>query len=153
LNTLSDQDRSRWDARLASQGLELFERSTAGAEVSAYHVEAAIAVAHASARTFEETDWPTIVSLYDRLLAMTPSPLVALNRAIAVGQIDVERGIRELRSVTDVERLSAYPFYAAALGDLELRRGNIEEARRHFSTAHELARNDAERRFLEKRLA
>jgi RNA polymerase sigma-70 factor (ECF subfamily) len=152
LSTLADQDRSRWDARLATRGLALFERAAIGEDVSAYHVEAAIAVAHASARTFEETDWQSIVSLYDRLAAFAPSTVVSLNRAIALGQIDPEGGLRELLTMPDRDRLSDYPFYPAAIGDLELRRGDIEAARRHFSIAHELARNDAERRFLEKRL-
>jgi RNA polymerase sigma-70 factor (ECF subfamily) len=152
LNTLADQDRSLWDARLLSDGLALFDGSATGREVSAYHLEAAIAVAHASARTFEETNWSSIVSLYDRLMALAPSPVVALNRAIAIGQIDSARGLRELATLKDEKRLSNYPFYPAALGDLEMRSGNLDGARRHFSAARELARNDAERRFLEKRL-
>jgi RNA polymerase sigma-70 factor (ECF subfamily) len=152
LNTLADQDRSLWDRRLVEEGLASFDRSRAGSDVSAYHVEAAIAVVHASARTFAETDWSAIVSLYDRLLTVAPSPVVALNRAIALGQLDSERGLRELSIIADADRLSAYPFYPAAFGDLELRRGNLEAACRHFSKALGLARNDAERRFLEKRL-
>lgn len=153
LNELAGQDRGQWDPRLTSRGLALFEQSASGTDVSPYHVEAAIAVAHASAASFDETDWPSIVSLYDRLMAIAPSPVVALNRAIAVGQIDAERGLRELCTLPERGRLSKYPFYPAAMGDLELRRGHVEAARRHFSAAHELARNDAERRFLEKKLA
>jgi len=153
LSALVDQDRARWDGRLVAEGLALFERSAAGEEVSAYHVEAAIAVAHASAPTLAETDWAAIVSLYDRLMAIAPSPVVALNRAIAIGQRDgAARGLDELRGIADRERLSAYPFYPAALGELELRRGDRAAARAHFREALGLARNAAERRFLEKRL-
>jgi RNA polymerase sigma-70 factor (ECF subfamily) len=121
--------------------------------VTAFHVEAAIAAAHASARTLEETDWRTIVSLYDRLMEIASSPVVALNRAIAVGQRDgAAGGLEALEAIGDRGRLSRYPFYQAALGEMELRRGNREAARAHFEAAQGCARNRAERRFLEKRV-
>ena len=79
--------------------------------------------------------------------------MVALNRAIAIGQRDgADRGLEELEQIGDRERLSGYPFYPAAIGELELRRGNLKGAREHFEKALELVRNPAERRFLEKRL-
>jgi RNA polymerase sigma-70 factor (ECF subfamily) len=153
LSALVDQDRSLWDVKLIAEGLRLLERSAAGTEVTSYHVEAAIAAVHAGARSLEDTDWNAIVSLYDRLMAIEPSPVVALNRAIAIGQRDgAERGLEELRAIADGERLLRYPFYPAALGELELRRGNPEAATVQFRAALELARNEAERRFLEKRL-
>jgi RNA polymerase sigma-70 factor (ECF subfamily) len=94
-----------------------------------------------------------IVSLYDRLLAIAPSPVVALNRAIAVAQRDgPEPGLAELRAIADRDRLARYPFYPAALGELELRVGRREAAREHFEAALALARNPTERRFLGKRL-
>lgn len=149
-----EQDRARWDAELIAQGLALFEASASGSELSHYHVEAAIAVAHASAPSFAETDWSTVVSLYDRLLRVAPSPVVALNRAIALGHLaGPARGLAELREIADAERLRAYPFYAAALGEFELRLGHLNEARAQFSAALALARNDTERHFLHKRLA
>lgn len=154
LNPLFEQDRSRWDTRLVVQGLDLLERSAAGEELSAYHVEAAIAAAHAAAPSAEATDWATIVSLYDRLMAIAPSPVVALNRAIALAQRDgPDRGIEALRAIAGRDRLDRYPFYPAALGELELRRGNAAAARGHFTAALALARNAEERRFLEKRVA
>jgi RNA polymerase sigma-70 factor (ECF subfamily) len=153
LSALLDQDRSRWDARLVAEGLALLERSAAGHELTAYHIEAAIAAAHASAPSVDETDWESIVSLYDRLMTIAPSPVVALNRAIAIGQRDgPERGIEELHAIEDRDRLDRYPFYPAAMGELELRRANREAAREHFSAALALARNPTERRFLEKRV-
>jgi len=153
LSALVDQDRSRWDGRLVAEGLALLESSAAGQEVTPYHVEAAIAAVHAGARTVEDTDWPAIVSLYDRLMDVAPSPVVALNRAIAIGQRDgPDGGLAALHGIADRDRLSHYPFYPAALGELELRRGNREAARRHFRAAMDVARNGAERRFLEKRL-
>jgi RNA polymerase sigma factor (sigma-70 family) len=152
LSPLQDQDRSRWDARLVAEGLALLERSAAGSELTAYHIEAAIAAAHASAPSLEETDWQSIVSLYDRLMDVAPSPVVALNRAIAIAERDgAERGLAELHAITDRDRLSSYPFYPAAMGELELRRGNREGARKQFHAALALARNAPERRFLEKR--
>ena len=153
LNALLDQDRSRWDARLLAEGLELLERSAAGPELTAYHIEAAIAAAHASARSVEETDWQLIVSLYDKLMHVAPSPVVALNRAIAVAERDgAERGLEQLHAIADRTRLARYPFYPATMGELELRRGDRESARKHFHAALRLARNPTERRFLEKRL-
>ena len=153
LNSLVHQDRSCWDSRLLTEGLALLEQSAVGVELTAYHIEAAIAATHASARSIEETDWPAIVSLYDRLMVVAPSPVVALNRAIAISQRDgAERGIEELHAIRDRDRLDTYPFYPAALGELELRLGNREAAHQHFAAALALARNLAERRFLEKRL-
>lgn len=153
LTSLKDQVRSRWDRRLIAQGLDYFERSAAGTEVSEYHIEAAIAATHASARSAEETDWGQIVSLYDRLLSISPSPVIALNRAIAVAERDgPERGLEELNAIPERELLIRYPFYAAALGELQLRRGDRQAASEHFREALAVARNDAEQRFLEKRL-
>jgi RNA polymerase sigma-70 factor (ECF subfamily) len=154
LSPLVEQDRSRWDEALVARGLTYFETSSRGSEMSAYHVEAAIAAVHAGARSSDETDWATIASLYDRLLRIAPSPVVALNRAIAVAQRDgVDSGIAALDAIADVERLGDYPFHAAALGELELRRGNRARACEHFSRALTLARNAAERRFLERRMS
>jgi len=153
LHPLVEQDRASWDTRLAAEGLALLERSAAGAEVTAYHVEAAIAAAHAAAPRVEQTDWRAIVSLYDRLMEIAPSPVVALSRAIAIGQRDgPERGVDALRAIAGLGRLSRYPFHAAALGEMELRRGQPAAARAHFGAALALARNDAERRFLARRL-
>ncbi len=153
LSALVDQDRTRWDERLIAEGLVLLELSASGPELSEYHLEAAIAAAHVAARSLEDTDWALIVSLYDRLLAITLSPVIALNRAVAIGRRDgPERGLAELRAIAERSRLAQYPFYPAALGELELERGDRAAARRHFVEAERLARNDAERRFLAKRL-
>jgi RNA polymerase sigma factor (sigma-70 family) len=153
LNPLLEQNRLRWDSRLIAQGLELLEHSAAGHDLTAYHIEAAIAAAHAGAPTVDETDWTLIVSLFDRLMTVAPSPVVALNRAIAIAQRDgAERGIEELHAIADRERLNRYPFYPAAMGELELRRGNHDAAREHFLAALALGRNPTERRFLEKRV-
>lgn len=154
LNSLFDQDRSQWDQTLVTEGGKFLELSATGPELTEYHIEAAIAWIHANATGVEDTDWAHILSLYDQLMMIRPSPVVALNRAIAVAQQDgPERGIAEIRTIADRERLAAYPFYFAALGQLELRRGKQGVAREHFRTAIALARNSMERRFFEQRLA
>jgi RNA polymerase sigma-70 factor (ECF subfamily) len=153
LSPLLARDRASWDARLVAEGLALLEASAAGTEVSAYHVEAAIAAEHAAAPSAAETNWAAVVALYDRLMSIAPSPVVALNRAIAVAERDgPERGLDALRAIEGVERLARYPFHAAALGDLELRRGDRARAAEHFRAALAVARNAAERRFLGRRL-
>jgi RNA polymerase sigma-70 factor (ECF subfamily) len=152
LNQMADQDRTRWDRALLAEGLTYFDRSAAGQHVSAYHLEAAIAATHAAAPTLDATDWPTIVELYDRLLALSPSPVVALNRAVAIAERDgPDRGLDALGAIDDSGRLAEYPFYAAARGELELRRGNRAAARAHFAEALRLARNDDERKLLDAR--
>ena len=149
----AEQDRSRWDAALVAKGLAQLERSAAGEALTAVHVEAAIAAAHAAAPSAADTDWKTVIALYDRLMTIAPSPVVALNRAIAIGERDgAECGLAALHAIEDRERLSRYPFYPAALGELERRRGRMEAARTHFTAAIRVARNDTERRFLELRL-
>ena len=154
LSSLFDQDRSRWDQELVAEGLKLLEISAEGTELSQYHVEAAIASIHARALRTEDTDWKTIVSLYDTLMTLHPSPIVALNRAIAVAQSEgPERGLEEISSISGRDRLAAYPFYSAALGELEFRRSRHETAREHFRAALALARNPMERRFLEQRVS
>jgi RNA polymerase sigma factor (sigma-70 family) len=154
LRSLFDQDRSRWDQERIVDGLKLLELSATGSELTEYHLEAAIASVHARARRSEDTDWKAIVSLYDTLIALRPSPIVALNRAIAVAQSEgPERGLEAIYSIPSRDRLASYPFYPAALGELELRRGGNEKAREHFHAAKALARNPSERRFLEQRIA
>ena len=154
LTELALQDRGRWDTRLIAQGLDLLEASARGEVVSEYHLEAAIAATHAMAPSAEQTPWGDIVELYDALQRIRPSPVVALNRAVALAeQLGPERGLAALRSIPGAERLAAYPFYPAALGELELRSGRVDEARKHFRAAHRLARNPAEKSFLERRLA
>src|SRR5579872_896203 len=153
LLALADQDRSQWDQQLIGEGLKLLDLSAEGDDLTPYHIEAAIAAAHARARSAEETDWAMIVSLYDSLLAIRPSPIVALNRAIAVAEKDgPERGLEAIAAIDGRERLDAYPFYPAALGEMALRRGDKTAAAAHFRAALALARNPMERRFLDRRI-
>lgn len=153
LSPLFDQDRTHWDAAMIAEGRAWLERSATGSQISRYHVEAAIASVHADAPAFERTDWGAIVSLYDTLMTIAPSPVVALNRAIAIAQLHGPvRGLEAIDAIALRERLERYPFYHAARGELELRRGHDQIARGHFNAAFALARNAAERSFIEKRV-
>jgi RNA polymerase sigma-70 factor (ECF subfamily) len=153
LVALADQDRSKWDREQVTEGLRLLELSAAGTSLTAYHIEAAIASIHATTPRTQDTDWRTIVSLYDTLMTIRPSPIVALNRAIAIAQADgPERGLGEIHAIIDRDRLSTYPFYSAALGELELRLGRSEAAREHFRAALALTRSAMEHRFIDQRI-
>lgn len=152
LSPLAAQDRRLWDASLIAQGREWLDRSAAGPVVTPYHVEAAIAAIHAAAPSLDQTDWTAIVTLYDRLMSLQPSPVVALSRAIAIGQRDgPAAGLAAMQDIPHTERLTRYPFYPAALGEFEARLGHADRARAHFDTAIAQARNSAERQFLERR--
>jgi RNA polymerase sigma factor (sigma-70 family) len=153
LNTLFDQNRSLWDRGLVAEGSKFLNLSATGSQLTEYHVEAAIAAIHAGAPHAEDTDWQTIVSLYDTLMAIRPSPVVALNRAIAVAQNEgPERGLDEIYATVDRDRLATYPFYPAALGELEFRRGRGKTAREYFLAAYAVARNPMERQFFRRRV-
>jgi RNA polymerase sigma factor (sigma-70 family) len=153
LSLLADQDRSQWNTELIAHGQKLLELSATGEELSEYHVEAAIAWCHVTAPSARDTNWSQIVSLYDTLLTIRPSPVIALNRAIAVAQHEgPERGLAALRAIHDRERLGSYPFYPIALGELELQCGRRAAAREHFAVALPLARNPVEQRFIEQRI-
>jgi len=153
LLTLAEQDRARWVPGHIADGRRQLELAAATAEVSAIHLEAAIAALHTMAPSARETDWATIVSLYDALMRIEPTPVVALNRAVAVAERDgPARGLEEIAQIADRRRLAKYPFYFAAQGELELRLGHRAEAERHFESALALARNESERRFLRARM-
>ncbi|MEP6835318.1 MAG: DUF6596 domain-containing protein [Gemmatimonas sp.] len=153
MTTLADQDRSLWDKSLIAQGVALLETASVGAMFSTYHLEAAIAAIHSHASSIADTKWDVIVMLYDRLVSLTPSPVVSLNRAIAIGERDgAAAGLEAMRAIDDRERLNAYPFFFAAMGEFELRMGNSDAARAQFEEAVRVARNATERRFLNKKL-
>jgi RNA polymerase sigma-70 factor (ECF subfamily) len=153
LNSLFDQDRSLWDQALVNEGLQLLELSAKGTELTEYHVEAAIAAVHATASSMQDTNWKHIVSLYDTLISIRPTPIVALNRAIAIGQRDgPAHGLKALRAIPEADRLTSYPFYHAAFGEFELRSGRHQLAADYFLAARHLARNPAEQQFFEQRI-
>ena len=150
---LEQQDRSRWNQELIGRGFSYLERSASQTEVSAFHLEAGIAALHSSAAAYASTDWPRIVELYDRLYGLTPTPIVALNRAIAVGQAQgPAAGLHALESLDGLPVMKAYPFYPAAQGEFHRQAGNAAAARACFEQALRLARNSSEVRYLERKL-
>ena len=154
LVTLADQDRTRWDRRAIGRGLLHLAASAGGDDVSAYHLEAGIAACHATAPSFDDTDWRRIVDYYDQLLALDPSPVVAVNRAIAIGFADgPDAGLSALGKLEREPRLAGSPLVAAAAADLRARAGDLHRARAAYQRAIELASSDQERRWLERRLA
>jgi predicted RNA polymerase sigma factor len=151
---LAEQDRSRWDEELIERGLAHLAVAAGGDAMSRWHLEAGIACEHAVAPSIEATDWARIVDFYDLLAARSPGPVVALNRALAVAERDgVESGRRELLAVASEKRLADYPFYWAALADLERRGGRDAEARDGYQRAIELSRGRAERESYARRIA
>ena len=152
---LLDQDRGRWDRVLIGRGLAALARvERLGGALGPYALQAAIAACHARARSAEETDWARIAALYDALAELTPSPVVELNRAVAVGMaFGPAAGLELLDALGDAPALRSYHLLPAARGDLLERLGRREEARREFARAASLTRNARERGVLLARAA
>lgn len=150
---LEAQDRSKWDWDLIGRGFHFLERASTGNELSEYHLEAGIASLHCAASTYEKTEWAKILELYDILYRLKPSPIVALNRAVALGKVlGPEEGLVELRKIPDSGKLKDYPFYPAAEGEFHLLAGRLPEAAKHFEKAMNLARSPSETNFFERKL-
>ena len=150
---LAQQDRSLWDQRLIALGLRYLEASARGTHFSRFHIEAGIASKHCLAARFEDTDWPGILELYDRLAESEPSPIIALNRAIIWGQVrGAEAGLAALAALGAEETLRDYPFLHAALGEFHHRKGDLEDAAASFEKALNVARSPAEKHFFERKI-
>ncbi|HXI90760.1 MAG TPA: RNA polymerase sigma factor [Blastocatellia bacterium] len=152
LVVLEDQDRRRWDARQIAEALPLVEEAFRG-EPGPFAVQAAIAAVHCQATRAEDTDWHQIVRLYDLLESQHPSPIVSLNRAVAVAMADgLRRGLVLIDALAAAGDLDEYHLLHAARADLLRRVGSREEAAKSYERALALVTNDSERRFLERRL-
>ena len=150
---LEDQDRSRWDERLIAVGFHHFDRSIEGSEVSEYHVQAAIAATHARAIDPDTLNWGLILELYDQLLAINASPIVALNRAVALAK--VHGPAAAMAAIAPLERdpkLRHYHLLLAVRGQLLFDLGRTREAAKAFRAAIACGCTDPERRLLERRL-
>jgi RNA polymerase sigma-70 factor, ECF subfamily len=151
---LENQDRSLWDRGRIAEAQGLIERVMLSRRVSPYILQAAIAAVHAEAPSAGETDWAQIVALYDGLLRVDPSPVVALNRAAALGMRDGPKaGLAAIEAVLGEGGLDNYHLAHAARADMQRRLGLAEAARASYQRALELTRQPAERRFLQARLA
>ncbi|MDV2966154.1 RNA polymerase sigma factor [Nitratireductor aquimarinus] len=151
---LEDQDRSRWDRALIDEARALIDHALQAGRLGPYLLQAAIAGEHGAAARTDETNWRQVVSLYDILAMVDPSPVVALNRAAALSMRDgAEAGLAAIDAAMADGRLDAYHLAHAARADMLRRLGRIDVAREAYRTALELARQPAERRFLERRLA
>jgi RNA polymerase sigma factor (sigma-70 family) len=150
---LADQDRSRWDRARIERGLMHLARAATGDHMSRWHLEAGIACEHAIAPSIQETDWDRIVGFYQVLAEQSWSPIVALNRALALAERDgSDTGRRELIALAGEPKLSRYPFYWAARADLERRASHHTAARENYEHAITLARSTAERLSYQRRI-
>ncbi len=150
---LLDQDRSRWDGILVRRGLAALERAEQlGADAGPYALQAAIAACHARARTAAETDWARIAALYGQLARVTPSPVVELNRAVAVGMAEgPAAGLALVDALANLDALRGYQWLPSVRGDLLEKLGRREEARVEFLRAAAMTANAQERALLEAR--
>jgi RNA polymerase sigma-70 factor (ECF subfamily) len=150
---LEDQDRAKWDRRLLEEAAKWLDRSAVGDAISCYHLEAGIVMQHCLAESVEATDWRAIVKLYDALLRVQWSPVYALNRAIALSQIEgPQAGLAALEEIVGDARLEHYHLLDAARGELHCRNGDAVLARQFFLAARNIA-SPAERRLLDAKLA
>ncbi|MEV0402959.1 sigma-70 family RNA polymerase sigma factor [Actinoallomurus sp. NPDC050550] len=150
---LEDQDRSRWDRELIAEADRLVVGVLRAGPPGRFTLQAAIAALHAQARDYTETDWPQILTLYDELLRIWPSPVVALNRAVAVSMVDgPQAALAEVESLERGGRLAGYHYLPATKADLLHRLGRDEEAVEQYEAALALSGNAAEREFLTERI-
>jgi len=150
---LQEQDRTRWNKSMIARGMFHFAQSATGNALSEYHLQAGIAACHCAAKDYESTDWHKVLSLYDRLIEFDQSPVAALNRAVAIANIrGAKAGLRAVRAVRDISKLSSYYLLYAVLGEFEMRSGNLQAAAEQFRRSFELAETKSERAFLLKRL-
>jgi RNA polymerase sigma-70 factor (ECF subfamily) len=145
---LADQDRNRWDRERIGEGRALLRECLQRNRPGPYQLQAAINAVHADAKQAEETDWRQILALYDQLMTVMPNPVVALNRAVALAEIE---GAEKVLVLVEELKLEGYHLWHAVRGDLLARSGRNEEARDAFSLAIERCENEREKEFLQKR--
>jgi RNA polymerase sigma-70 factor (ECF subfamily) len=151
---LEEQDRGLWDRQLIAEGEAQVQAAFASGEIGPYCLQAAIAAVHAEAPSVEATDWAQIVGLYDVLLGASPSPVIELNRAVALAMRDgAEAGLRQVEAILERGELGDYHLAHAARADLNRRLGRWDAARNAYQRALQLSQQGADRLFLERRLA
>jgi len=151
---LLDQDRTRWDRLLIRRGLAALARAESLGALGSYGLQAAIAACHARAKTGDETDWARMVALYDALAQLQPSPIVALNRAVAVSMaFGPAAGLELVDRLLSEPSLKSYHLLPSVRGDFLFKLGRFDEAREEFQRAASLTRNARERKLLLDRAA
>jgi RNA polymerase sigma-70 factor (ECF subfamily) len=146
---LTDQDRGRWDSELITEGQALVRKCLRRDQPGPYQIQAAINAVHSDAPSAEATDWGQILRLYDQLLALSPSPVVALNRAVAVGEVD---GPQVALALVDALDLSGFHLFHAVRAELLRRLGRVAEATQAYRAAADRTQNESEREFLRRKL-
>ncbi|MCI0446562.1 sigma-70 family RNA polymerase sigma factor [bacterium] len=150
---LEEQDRSKWNKEMIARGMFCLSQSAAGEELTTYHLQAAIAALHCSAADYASTDWKQILSLYDQLVCLDDSPIVALNRAVAVAEIHgPQAGIQAVEAIPNAAKLNSYYLYYAILGEFELKLNNFGIAANHLRKAHRLTNVKSERMLLDQKI-
>jgi len=150
---LKEQDRSTWDQAMIARGMFHLSNSAAGEKVSPYHLQAAIAACHCAATNYESTDWRRILSLYDQLLELDDSPIIALNRTVAVANVHgPQAGIDAVEAIQNGEQLNSYYLLYAVLGEFEKQLNHFQAAIDNFRKALELTELTSEQSFLSERL-
>lgn len=150
---MEEQDRSRWDHRLIRRALEYLNHSAEGTIISSFHLEAAIAYHHCTAKSYAGTDWPAILCLYDALLSIQRSPVYLLNRAIVVAHIEGPlAGIGALEEASQDAALRRYHLFDATLGELYRRAGDLDRAGRYFEAAREKTQSPFDQELIDRRL-
>lgn len=150
---LKEQDRRQWHQPTIARGVFHLAQSAAGHELTQYHLQAGVAACHCAAKDYASTDWPQILSLYDRLAEFDDSPVIALNRAVALAEVrGPQAGIEAVNAIQNLQSLESYYLLHAVLGDFESRLNHAQAAAGHFRKSLQLAEIKSEQAFLAKRL-
>jgi RNA polymerase sigma factor (sigma-70 family) len=150
---LQEQDRLRWDQAMIARGMFHFAQSAAGEQLTSYHLQAGIAACHCAAKDYDSTDWKQILALYDRLIEFDNSPIIALNRAVAVANVfNPAAGIAAVEAIRNRSQLDSYYLLYAVLGDFEAQQANYPAAAAYFRQALDLTPHKSEQLFLAKRI-
>jgi RNA polymerase sigma-70 factor (ECF subfamily) len=150
---LEEQDRSLWNQTSLVKGFSYLELGMQAEELSTYHLEAGIAACHSAATCFQDTDWGSIVDYYEILQELNPTPVVRLNRAVAIGMKDgAKAAIEQLEGLGEISSLANYYLYPLALGEFYRRDKQWELSRVYYEKALNLVSNDSERQYLETKI-
>jgi RNA polymerase sigma-70 factor (ECF subfamily) len=151
---LQQQDRTKWDHELINVGIIYLNQSSAGHELSLYHIESAIAAEHCLAATFDQTNWTRLLKLYDHLCEVNPTPVVQLNKAVVQAQTgEVETALQAILSIQGIEKLIRTDhIYSSVLGELYKRLSNTVKAKEYLLHAHDLTPSLPEKRLIQKKI-